>query len=98
MVFPLATDKPELARVAQIKLVSGASRQAGNPLILLVIVRFPFADELYIRSDLIEVCEKAVPAVLVSDPIVIVVELLAIVIAWSKVAVAQPAPVPFSNE
>jgi hypothetical protein len=49
--------------------------------ILLVIVILPFAEELYIRTAFRAVCAKAAPEVLVSEPSVIVVELLAIVIA-----------------
>jgi hypothetical protein len=97
IVFPLAIVNPAADRVVHTRLVSGASRQTGNPLILLVMVIFPFEEELYIRTAFRAVCAKATPEVLVSEPSVTVVELLTMVIVGSNAAVARPAPVPFSN-
>ena len=96
MVFPPVIAKPLAEPEHHVINVFGDSLQAGNPVILLVIVIASFVAELNIRTALSAVNVKFAPDVVSREPRVVVVLFAAIVISGSITAVAFAAPVPLA--
>lgn len=98
IVFVPATVMPVADSLPKTRNEPGGNLQAGNPVMLLVIVRLSFVGALYNRKPFKAVNAHEPPPVEVRADKVIVVELLAITTDGSTTAVAQADPLPFTKE